>query len=196
MKIIKISSLIIAGSILLSACGGTTPTKQLVETSADPYPEWFYNPVIENGLAAASCVPIPGVNVSAAQKHATANGRSNLAFQIGSKVKAMSKAYERITSTNEGSSVGGNFEEVTKQVTSEHLTGARAVKFARVIDDNKKMLCALVTLNPETSNNLFTGILKATNTNLSPDSEAVLKEQFLAYKSEQQMDRELEKQNK
>ena len=182
-------TLVLVSSALLTACGGTA-TKEEV---ADPYPEWFYNPIIENGLAAASCVPIPGANVSVAQKQATANGRANLAMQIDTKVKAMDKTYDRVTNTNEGASTGGTFESVSKQVAQQSLSGARAVKFSRVLDDGKKMMCAFVTLSPESTNNLFKGLLKAAETNLSPDNEAVLKEQFLAYKAQQELEQEMSK---
>ena len=186
------SILALAGSLLLTACS-SAPTKQEVSEMAaqnDPYPEWFYNPVIENGIAAASCVPIPGANISVAQKQATANGRANLAMQIDTRVRAMDKTYDRVTNTNEGASIGGTFESVSKQVANQNLVGSRAVKFERVIDGDNKMMCALVTLNPESTNNLFKDLVKAAEVNLSSENESVLKEQFLAYKAQQELEKE------
>lgn len=183
--------LAVAGGLLLSACG-STPIQPQVTAVADPYPEWFYNPIIENGIAAASCVPIPGYNISVAQKQATANGRANLAMQIDTKVKAMDKTYDRVTNTNEGASTGGTFESVSKQVAQQNLAGSRAVKFERVVDGDVKLMCALVTLSPESTNNLFKGLVKASEVNLSSDNEAVLKEQFLAYKAQQDLDKEMQ----
>lgn len=192
MKTIKLASATLAASILLTACGGTTPTKEEATAKVDPYPDWVYNPIIENGLAAANCVPIPGSNFSIAQKQATANGRANIAFQIETKVKAMDKTYDRVTTTNAGASTGGTFESVSKQVTQQNLSGARAVKFQKVDDNGKAMMCAFVTLSPETTNNLFKDLVQAAEVNLSPDNEAVLKEQFLAYKAQQELEQEMQ----
>ena len=97
MKRINLASITLAASVLLTACGGTTPVKEEVAAPAvvDPYPEWVYNPIIENGLAAASCVPIPSSNISVAKKQTVANARADIALQINVKVKAMDKTYDR-----------------------------------------------------------------------------------------------------
>jgi len=185
----KLSCLAIIFSLLLVACS-SAPKQQ--SNMADPYPDWFYNPIVENGIAAASCVPIPGVNVSIAQKQATANGRANLALQIETKVKAMDKTHDRTTTTNQGSSTSGTFESVSKQVTQQNLTGSRAVKFERIIDDGQKMMCAFVTLDPAATNRLFEGLIQAADVNLAPDHEAVLRAEFMAYKAQQELEKEFE----
>ena len=190
MKKMKLAGAVLASSVLLSACQTTTPASQ---APVDPYPEWVMNPIIENGIAAASCVAIPGSNFSVAQKMATAEGRANLAFQIETKVKAMDKTYDRVTTTNAGVSDGGTFESVSKQVTQQTLNGARATKFAKVIDGGKNMMCALVTLSPESTNTLFNALVDSSEKNLSPDNEAVLKEQFLSYKAQQELEQEMSK---
>ena len=181
----------LAGSLILIGCSGT-PSKEEI-TKNDPYPKWFYSPVNQNGLAAASCVPIPGINLSVAKKQATANGRADLAMQIETKVKAMDKSYDRVTNTNEGASTGGTFESVSKQVANQNLAGSRAQKFARVNDDGVEMMCAFVTLSPESTGSLFNGLIKAADVNLSPDNESVLREQFLAYKAQQELEKEIKK---
>jgi predicted component of type VI protein secretion system len=193
MKRTKLASIVLASSVLLAACQTTAPVAPQAVAPVDPYPEWVMNPVIENGLAAASCVPIPGSNISVAQKMATANGRAQLSFQIETKVKAMDKTYDRVTTTNDGASTGGTFESVSKQVTQQNLNGARAVKFAKVVDDGKNLMCALVTLSPETTNTLFSALVQSSEKNLSPDNEAVLKEQFLSYKAQQELEQEMSK---
>jgi len=124
---------------------------------------------------------------------AVANGRANLAFQIETKVKAMDKTYDRVTTTNEGASTGGTFESVSKQVTQQNLNGARAVKYAKVDDDGKKMMCSLVTLSPAATNTLFDALIDSSERNLSPDNESVLKEQFLSYKAQQELEQEMSK---
>jgi hypothetical protein len=113
-------------------------------------------------------------------------------MQIDTKVKAMDKTYDRVTNTNEGASTGGTFESVSKQVAQQNLAGSRAVKFERVVDGQVKLMCALVTLSPESTNNLFKGLVKASEVNLSPDNESVLKEQFLAFKAQQELEEEMQ----
>ena len=173
----------------LTACvsGNQTQTKL-----TDPYPEWFYNPIIEDGIAAASCVLIPGKNISVAQTQATANGRASIAMQIDTKVKAMDKTYDRVTNTNDGPSTGGTFESVSKQVAQQNLSGSRAIKYMKVIDGKDNLMCALVALSPESTNKLFKDLVKASKANLSPDNESVLMEQFLAYKAQQELELELQ----
>jgi hypothetical protein len=172
-----------------------TPVAAAPQAPTSPYPDYVLNPVIENGLASAPCVPLPAGNIGAAQKHATANGRADIAMQIGAKVKAMDKTYDRIANTNEGASTGGTFESVSKQVTEQHLQGVRAVKFDPVTDGDKRLLCALITLSPEYTDSLFKGLVKQAGVNLAPDSESVLREQFMAWKAEKAMDEELGKQS-
>lgn len=181
-----------ASSLLLSGCA-TAPEKSASTRAADdPYPAWFYQPGIADGLGAASCVTIHQGNMSVAQKQATANGRAALAQQIESRVKAMDKTYDRVTESNEGASVGGSFESVSKQVTQQHLSGSRAVEFARVSDGDLKKLCAHVTLAPEQTNQLLDALVGQSELNLSPTNESIIREQFLAYKATQEMDAEIQ----
>ena len=192
MNLLKLAAYSISTGLLLTACS-SAPEPEQQSQAVDPYPDWFYKPEVENGLAAASCVEIHSRNVSLAQKQATANGRANLAFLIETKVKAMDKTYDRVANTNVGSSSGGTFESVSKQVTEQSLSGTKAAKMLKVMDQEKPMMCALVTMEPNTVNSLFNHLIKKADINLSSDHEAVLREQFMAYKAQQELEAELAK---
>ncbi len=196
MKLTKNILAISGVAILMTACGGTAPVKEEA-AAADPYPDWYYSPAeaVPNGLAAASCVAIPAGNMEIARKRALVNGKADITGQIETRVKAMDKAYDRLTTTDEGDSVGGTFESVTKQVSNQVLSGVRAIKSTRVNDAGKPYFCSLVSLDPAATKTLVDSIIKAADTkNLSSANESVLREQFNAYKAQQELEREIEKQ--
>ena len=178
-------------AITLAGCGASSPTQ---EVASDPYPEWYYSAAdaIPNALNSASCVPVPAGNMEIARKQALANGRADIAGQIETRVKAMDKTYDRLATTDQGTSVGGTFESVSKQVTNQVLSGVRAVKSARVDDGGKPYFCSLVSLNPESTKTLVDSIIKASNLNLSASNESVLREQFNAYKAGQELEQQLQ----
>ncbi|SMF35630.1 LPP20 lipoprotein [Alteromonadaceae bacterium Bs31] len=183
-KLIWLSS----AAIVLTACGGTTPPKETAKV--DPFPSWYYNAAdaIPGALNAASCNPIPGGNMEIAKKQALANGRAEIASQIETRVKAMDKTYDRLATTDEGTSVGGTFESVSKQVSNQVLSGARAVKSMRIDDNGKPYFCSLVSLDPSATQAVLESIMKAANLNLSAENESVLREQFNAYKAQQELE--------
>ena len=106
----------------------------------------------------------------------------------------MDKTYARKTDTNKGSSVGGTFESVSKQITQQSLNGARPIKAELVELDEKRHLCVMVALSPIFTDELFSNIIKNSGVNLNPDDESVMKEEFKAYKAQQEMEAEFNKQ--
>lgn len=189
----KINRLFIASSaaVLVAAC--SQPVKQAAPV--DPYPSWYYSAseAVPNALSTASCVAIPAGNLEIARKKALVNGKADIAGQIETRVKAMDKAYDRMATTDEGDSVGGTFESVTKQVANQALSGVRAIKSARVTDAGKPYFCSLVSLDPTATKSLIDSLIRASGSNLSSANESVLREQFNAYKAQQELEGELNK---
>ena len=101
----------------------------------------------------------------------------------------MDKTYKRKVKTASGVSTGGSFETVSKQVADEYLQGSRVIKIARVTIDNVKNLCAQVAIDPNTTKKLFNAIVSSGDKNLNPQSEAVLYEEFKAYKAQEELDK-------
>ena len=178
----------------LGACvtqqASTVPQQQQVML-----PDWVASPIIENGIADTQCVVAhPGTSMSTLKSSATASARAELAKQIGVKVKAMDKTYNRLTNTNEGPSTGETFESVSKQVAEEYLSGSRAVKagYVALPPDNKQNFCVMVTMSPEQTKALFQDLIQKSGQNVSPTNEAVLYERFLQEKALKEMEAELE----
>ncbi|MDF1642950.1 MAG: hypothetical protein P1U80_02035 [Pseudomonadales bacterium] len=195
MKFNKQLSIIVAASCLVLAGCSDKPTvpQQEIEPTKSPIPSWVLVPVIEDGIAATDCVVSSG-NFSIDRKQAIANARVDLSQQIETKIKAMDKTYARKTDTNRGSSVGGTFESVSKQITQQSLNGARPIKADIVELDGKNHLCIMVALSPTFTDELFSNIIKKSGVNLNSDDESVMKEEFKAYKAQQEMEAEFNKQ--
>lgn len=189
----KLSTIVAASCLVLAGCSDKPTMPQEAEPTKSSIPSWVLVPIIENGIAATDCVASSG-NFSIDRKQAIANARVDLSQQIETKVKAMDKTYARKTDTNRGSSVGGTFESVSKQITQLSLNGARPIKAELVDLDSKSHLCVMVALSPTFTDELFGNIIKKSGVNLNPNDEAVMREEFKAYKAQQEMEAEFNKQ--
>lgn len=179
----------------LSACAAQQPASTSAETKSS-LPDWVMNPVIENGIADTQCVAAkPGIGMNYLKSTATTLARAELAKQIGIKVKAMDKTYQRLADTTAGTSVGGSFESVSKQVTEKNLSGSRAIKMDYVtMPDNTQNFCVMVAMSPEVTKALFKDLIAGSgNSNISPQNEAVLYERFLAEKAAKELDAEFKR---
>lgn len=176
------------GASLLTACA-SNPASQ-----APQLPDWVTTPIIEDGIADTQCVQNTA-DFNILKNKAVTLARAELAKQIDVKVKAMDKVYQRLTDTAEGSTTGGTFESVSKQLANQSLSGSRATKVQYVnFPDNTQKLCAMVTLSPELTNTLFKGLIKESKKAVSPQDEAVLYERFLAKKAADEMEAEFKNQ--
>ena len=188
MKLKALSILLVS---LLSACASAP--EQAAE-SKSMLPDWVMMPMIEDGFADTQCVSATA-DMNILKTKAIALARAEIAKQLDLSVKAMDKSYQNLTDTAQGSSSGATFESVSKQVTQAQLNGSRAVKMEYVaFPDDTQKLCVMVTLSPAVSKSLFDSLIQESNKNLSPTNEAVLYQQFLAKKAQDEMDFELEKQ--
>ncbi|MFW6414995.1 MAG: hypothetical protein ACOCZ2_01645 [Thermodesulfobacteriota bacterium] len=186
-KYIVILGFLFAMGLLFSGCAGKSE-----EGPNSDLPGWILSPEVEGGIAAAECVRWTG-DFSMDKAEATALGRATLAKQIDTKVQAMDKTYRRKISTEEGTSTGGTFESVSKQVAKKHLKGSRVKKVDTVEIDGKKQLCVLCVLDPGATKKLFKDILKQSGTDLSPQDESVLYEEFKAKKAQEELQEEMQK---
>ncbi len=179
---------------LLGACASQAPAPQTT-AQASQLPDWVLSPIIENGIADTQCVAVTA-DFNILKNKATALGRAELAKQIEIKVKAMDKTYQRLTDTAEGSTSGGTFESVSKQLSNKTLSGSRATKVNYInFPDNTQKLCVMITMSPELTESLFKDLVKESGRNISPRNEAVLYERFLAKKAADEMEAEFKSQN-
>ncbi len=153
-------------------------------------PAWIANPTIEDGIAASSCVRWSG-HLDIDQRQVLAIARQQLAQQIDLRVKSMDETYARRTQAAGGDAVGGVFESVSRQVTEQNLHASipeRIETFSIAGEDN---LCAMVTMRPEATRQLFEQLVQASGVSLGARDEAVLYEEFKAHQAQQRMDEEL-----
>jgi hypothetical protein len=175
---------------ILSACTSSPTPEKLNEN----IPDWVLNPVVKDGIAAAECVSSSG-NMSIDKAQALALARLSIAQQISTRVKALDKTYQERVDANGEIATGGTFSSVSKQVTDQALVGATPMKTSYANFNGKNQLCVLAGLNPSQTESLFKNLVNQSERNLSIQDESVLYQEFKAYKAQQDLDRELEKNN-
>jgi hypothetical protein len=146
---------------------------------ASTLPEWLTNPTIKDGLAAVDCVKFSG-NWSSDSKISSANARIALAQQIEIKVESLDETYDSRHSERDNIVVSTKFSSVSKQFTKQVLAGSRIVKTDIVMILGKEYYCALATLDPSETKQVFELIVNASNKSLEPEVESELFEQFKA----------------
>ncbi|MFA9460356.1 hypothetical protein [Thiohalorhabdus methylotrophus] len=177
---------IVMGALVLGAGGlmaGCASSGKSTEGTAG-LPSWVMNPTIEGGIAATECVPA-SQDLSLDKAEATAKARATLVKQINLKVKAMDKTYQRKVKSQSGTTTGGTFESVSRQVADQYLSGSRATKVNYVDINGKRNLCAMVTMDPKTTESLFKELVAQSEKKLSPQDEEVLYEEFKAKKAQE-----------
>jgi hypothetical protein len=146
---------------------------------------------MEGGVATCKCNPAATSDeVSIAEDEAIADARSELARELGLRVKTMVKRYKSRTIANKKRAIGSTFEEVAKQVANQYLTGSRVLA-SRVFQtpEGGYMVCAAVGLQPETVKEMISNIAKEAGLN-NPKDEDILYQEFKAYKAQQELERE------
>jgi hypothetical protein len=194
---LKKLTLVAASSVLLAACAGNQPAPQAAAPApaAKPkLPSWVMLPMVEDGFADTQCVStVADMNIL--KNKAVALARAEIAKQINIQVKAMDKTYQNLTDTAKGSTAGGTFESVSKQVTQQRLAGSRPVKMDYVdFPDGTQKLCVMVAMSPAVTKALYKDLVSASGKQLSPKDDAVLYQEFKAYKAQQELDKETQQQ--
>jgi hypothetical protein len=183
-------SIIASTTLLLGACASNAPQQSAATQSL---PSWVTAPYVEGGITDTQCVA-NSASMGILKNSATALARSEIVKQIDVQVKAMDKTYQNLTEAEGGTSAGSTFESVSKQVASQKLQGSRATKVEYVnFPDGTQQLCVQVVLDPSLTKDLYGEITAQSGRKLSPQSDEVLWQQFMAQKAQQEMDSELQK---
>jgi len=90
-------------------------------------PDWLCNPTMEGGLAAVGSAPKNPLGRGFQQTEAMADARDALARQLGTKVKNMFKKFVRTTGVGESQTIEKVATNVSKQIASQDIEGARQV---------------------------------------------------------------------
>ena len=178
-------------STLMLGCA-STPTEDETKTQL---PGWVQNPDFEGRFGDTSCVKA-NADMSTLKTKATALARGEIAKQIDIQVKAMDKTYQGLTDAGLDRSSGGTFESVSKQVTSQKLSGSRATKVDYVdFPDGFQYLCVMVQLDPSATDELYRNIVDQSGRELSATDDRILWQEFKAHKAQQELDKELQNTN-
>ncbi len=160
------------------------------DTPAVALPSWISNPTIEDGIASSTCVRSSG-HFNIDQKQAIAEARQGLAQQIQVRVEAMDETYQNSTLTEAGTTAGGVFESVSRQVTQQNLSGAVPEKVEMIQIGNTLQTCAMVVMKPEQTKALFDKLVAQSGAQLSAQDERVLFQQFKAQQARDRLDAKL-----
>lgn len=188
-------SIAIISALFISGCASTAPNE---ETNYDKgalenIPSWVLSPSIKNGVAESACVPWSG-NITIDRDEASHIARDRLAKQIGLRAAGMTKAFANKTTTSKGLNTGTNFESVSRQIFDQTIVGSKPSKVGLFTIAKKKQFCVLVGMNPEKTKALYKGIVKASGVQLSANDDAILLEQFKAWKAQGELDKALKNQ--
>lgn len=180
----------VVATFLLGACSSTEQAQSEPLAKNDSVPNWVLIPSSDKGLASSSCVPWSG-SMSTDRAQAIAAARADLAQQIQVKASVMDRLYQRKAQSEEKLSLGGTFEQVSKQVAQQSLVGSfpQEVAFARL--DGVKQLCTLVVMS--NTQETFEQLVAKSGRHLDPSSREALYEEFKAQKAMKELEQELVK---
>jgi hypothetical protein len=177
----------------LCGCGQEKPQPQ-PKPAAVSFP-WmdFCNQYrnMEGGIAACKCsTAMSYEETTIAEDEAKTDARSELARQLGLRVKTMVKRYKSRTIANRKRAIGSTFEEVAKQVANQYLQGSRVLASKTFqTPDGKFMVCVAVGLQPQTVKEMISSIAKQAGLT-NPRDEDILYQEFKAYKAQQELEKE------
>lgn len=191
MKTIFLVMLLATVFIANSQPSGKTEVNQPASTS-NSIPQWIFNPVVKDGIAASNCVKFSG-NFSIDQKKAIANARVSLAQQIQTRVEALDKTYDSRSDSNGSSTSSSTFTSVSKQLTSETLNGSRAIKFDIATINNINHYCTLVALTPDAVKMLFKHVIDKTRLKIDPKEQDFLYQEFKAHQVKEELETEMKR---
>ncbi len=131
--LISLSTMAVLG---LTGCGGAD-AKPVDQAEADfrchkegvLAPEWTCTPLVEGSYAEVGSAPMSAAGENFSRREALANGRSNLAQQIETKVKDKVETFVRGTGIGGGESVDKVTTQVSKQVAQVTLKGSKQIKY-------------------------------------------------------------------
>jgi hypothetical protein len=88
-------------------------------------PQWVCDPFVEGGMFAVGSAPANPLGKGFQQTEAMANARDSLARELGTKVSNMFKQFAQSTGVGENQTVEKVATNVSKQIASQNIEGAR-----------------------------------------------------------------------
>lgn len=187
MKTVQCLLGVILAPLLLAACIGG-PQKGNPSESQSNLPHWVLKPEVENTIAEAACVTASGAfNVD--RSEAIHFASEQLAAQLERNIAFLAKGFQSRTRTTQGLNVGTDFNQSGRQLVEQSLSGVKAVETGIYPLNGEDQICVLVAIDPTASERLYKQMKSVSGADLSADDDAVLYEQFRAYKADQELQR-------
>lgn len=187
-NIMNTKHLILCTTLTLAITSCSSIDEEISERSDIPL--WVLSPHVDGGLAATDCVVFSG-NLSVDRKMATANSRIILAQQISLNIDNLDKTYQNRIDASKDFTVGGTFSSVSKQLTRLTLNGSLVSKADMVEIKDVEHFCVQTSVTPEKTDELIDNLLKQTSRPLSGEEDKFLRQEFKAFKANEQLEREL-----
>ncbi len=175
---------------LLFVFGFLTGCAKEVAVGGGGIPEWVAQPRVEGGIAVTECVLASG-DFSLDRKEATANARQSLAQEIETRVQSMEKTYQNKIRAKDKTSIGSNFESVSRQLTEQTLQGSRATNYGYEMIEGKKHFCVMLVLGGKETEELFKALMEQSNRNISARDQDILYQEFRAERAQKEMEEAL-----
>ncbi|WP_416884819.1 hypothetical protein [Marinospirillum sp.] len=182
-KIFAASAL--AASLVLVGCAGTPQQQQ------PNLPSWIMAPEAQDGLAATGCVTASG-NMNVDGSRADLAARQQLATTMGAQIQSLTENYQRAIETPEdGLAIGGNFEEVTRQIVDERLVGSRRAQAGYYTINGQNQFCSMVVVGQQSVTDMLAAVAQAAGAEPEVFTSSQMREQFMSQQALNRMDQQL-----
>ena len=163
---------------LIGACG-LWALAGLATTGAhaQDWPEWVLNPPSGPELHAGDCVEASG-SMGIDRQQATARARLALAQQIEVRVEAMDQTWESRVRDGQAQKLASSFSSASRQLVAVTLQGARPVRTELVKSRAGNLVCVLVALERQASEQLPGDIIRTASAPVDAATESMLVTRF------------------
>ena len=144
---------------------------------AQDWPEWILNPPSGPELHAGDCVEASG-SMGIDRQQATARARLALAQQIEVRVEAMDQTWESRVRDGQAQKLASSFSSASKQLVAVTLQGARPVRTEVVKSRSGNLVCVLVALQRQASEQLPGDIIRTAAAPVDAATESMLVTRF------------------
>ncbi len=184
---------VLVGAVVMAGCSGKT--QEQPAPAAPPLtsslPAWIVTPQADDALAATGCVPASG-RINSDSSRADLAARQQLAATLGAQIQSLTESYQRTVDTSEdGLSLGGNFEEVIRQVVDERLVGSRRVHADYVTIEGQRQFCSMVAVGESDVTQMLERVAEAAGVQGEVLSRAQMREQYMSQDAFNRLDRQL-----
>lgn len=187
MKNITLISTFLATAAVLAGCS-STPS----EPEDSGIPSWVLTPQFDDGLAATGCTPAVG-NLSVESSRADLLARQQLAAALGTQIQSLAEDYQRQIDTEEdGMALGGNFEQITRQIVDERLVGSQRITADYVSLNNQDNFCSMMGISNSTLEEILALSAQAAEVPDEVFTSSQLRERHLSQEALNRLDRALD----